>query len=129
MQMSKFVGATTFGAIVLTGFLFQAKYGVGPVAGQQNSAPPSQSATKPLPGEGRSEGPWIASCKYWAAVHSLDSPAAGGASPDLAVTGNTSGKGAESHLESRIESPREPAPASEPPCGPGDGWGIPPTTS
>lgn len=50
--MSKVLGATTFGAIVLTGFLFQAKYGASPVAGQQNTAPRSQSATKPLPGEG-----------------------------------------------------------------------------
>jgi hypothetical protein len=55
----------------------------------------------------------------------LDSPAASGASPDLHVTGNTSGKGGESHVESHIE----PASAPEPRCGPGDGWGIPSKTS
>src|SRR5258705_2605830 len=114
--MNKGLGATTFGAILLTGFLFQAKRGASPFASQQNTAP-SQLATKPLTGE----GPWIASCKYWAVAHSLNSPAASGASPDLDVTANVSGKVVESHIES--------APAPEPPCGPGDSWGIPPKTS
>src|SRR5437868_102762 len=126
--MSKSLGATTFGAILLTGFLFQAKHGASPIAGQQNTAP-SQSATKPLTRERPSEGPWIASCKYWAAAHLLNSPAASGASPDLGVTANTSGKGGESNVESNVESNREPAPAPEPPCGPGDTWGIPAKTS
>jgi hypothetical protein len=118
--MNKGLGAATFGAVLLAGFLFEVKHDASPSANLQSTAS-SQSATKPLTGEVPSEGPWIASCRYWAAAHSVDSPADGGVSPDLGTTVNTSGKGVVSHSE--------PASTSGPPCGPGDTWGIPKTTT
>jgi hypothetical protein len=114
--MNKGLGATTFGAILLAGFLFQVKPGTSPSASQRNTAP-AQSATKPLTGE----GPWMASCKYWAEAHSFDPPTASDTSPDLDVTLHVSGKVVESHIKS--------APAPEPTCGSRDSWGIPLETS
>jgi len=109
--MNKGLGATTFGAILLAGLVFQAKSGSSPSPSRQNVTS-SDSTTKPVTGE----GPWMASCKYWSAAQSAD-PAAKDASPDLDATLHQSGN--------TVKTPTSP----EGVCGPGsDGWGIPQAT-
>src|ERR1700674_3317898 len=110
--MNKGLGASTFGAILLAGILTQGKPSSSPSSSHQNAAS-SQSETTPLTGE----GPWIASCKYWAEVHSFDSPTPRETRTNLDVTLHVSGK----DVESKIRS----APAPESSCKSGDSWGIP----
>jgi hypothetical protein len=110
--MNKGLGATTFGAILLAGFLFQARPGNSPPSNQQTTTT-SHSAAKPVSGE----GPWLASCKYWSAAQSVE-PQAKDTSPDVDVTLHLSGK----DLDSQIKAT---PPAPEAACG-DDGWGIPP---
>ena len=110
--MYKGVGATTtFGAVLLAGFLFQAKPGSRSSSNLQAPAL-TQSKTKPVTGE----GPWLASCKYWSAAQSAEAPV-GGTSLDQNVIRHLSGKDVDPHIKS--------VSALESTCGPGDGWGIP----
>lgn len=107
--MNKGLGATTFGAILLAGFMFQAKSGSSPSSSRQNITP-SEYTTKPVTGE----GPWMASCKYWSAAQSAEPTAAKDASPDLDATLHQSGDMVKTST------------STEAVCGPGsDGWGIP----
>jgi hypothetical protein len=109
--MNKGLGATTFGAILLAGFMFQAKPGSSPPSSRQNITS-SASTTKPVTGE----GPWMASCKYWSAAQSAE-PTATDASPDPDATLHQSGDTVKTST------------SAEAVCGPGsDGWGIPQAT-
>ncbi len=65
--MNKGLGATTFGAILLAGFIFQTRPSSSPSSSQQNVTS-SESTTKTVTGE----GPWMASCKYWSAAQLAD---------------------------------------------------------
>src|SRR5271156_5525207 len=109
--MNKGLGATTFGAILLAGFMFQAKPGSGP-SSSRPSVTSSEYTTKPVTGE----GPWMASCKYWSAAQSAE-PAAKDASPDLDAPLH--------QTDNTVKTSTSP----EAVCGPGsDGWGIPQAT-
>ena len=109
--MNKGLGATTFGAILLAGFVFQAKHDSSPTSNQQNTS--SQPSTRPITGE----GPWMASCKYWSAAQSTEASAKD-AAPDLDVTLHQTGNTVESHIKAST--------SPEALCGPGDdSWGIP----
>jgi hypothetical protein len=106
--MNKGLGATTFGAILLAGFIFQAKSGSSPSSRQQ-SVTSSESTTKPVAGE----GPWMASCKYWSAAQSAE-PVAKDASSDPDATLH------------QTDNTAKTSTSDEAVCGPGsDGWGIP----
>jgi hypothetical protein len=109
--MYKGLGATTLSAVLLAGFLFQAKPGNRSSFNLKSSAS-TQSETKPVTGE----GPWLASCKYWSAAQSTEVPG-GDTSSDVDVTLHLSGKDVNSHMKS--------VPTRESTCGLGDGWGIP----
>ncbi|MGI8772909.1 MAG: hypothetical protein ACR2JE_15915 [Acidobacteriaceae bacterium] len=64
--MNKGIGATTLGAVLLAGMMFQSKTGTTPDAVQRKGAEAlsaSQSAT--------SDGPWVASCNYWSAARTV----------------------------------------------------------
>jgi hypothetical protein len=109
--MNKGLGATTFGAILLAGFMFQAKHDSSPTSNQQNTS--SQPSTKPITGE----GPWMASCKYWSAAQSTEALAKD-APRDLDVTLHQTDNTVESHIKTST--------SPEALCGPGgDVWGIP----
>jgi hypothetical protein len=109
--MNKGLGATTFGAILLAGFIFQAKSGSSPPSRQQ-SVTSSESTTKPVTGE----GPWMASCKYWSAAQSAE-PEAKDPSLDPDAT-----------LHQTDNAAKTPT-SSDAVCGPAsDGWGIPQAT-
>jgi hypothetical protein len=108
--MSKGLSVTTsLGALLLGGFLFQR---TPPNSPDPVPPPTTRSPSKPLSGD----GPWRASCKYWAAGRSAESP--DDKSSDLDLTLHISGKDLDSHIKKAL--------SPESTCGPSDdAWGIP----
>lgn len=110
--MNKGQGATV-GAILLAGAMFRT--GTTPVPTPSEASKPSvteAAATRPATGE----GPWLASCKYWASGR-WSEPSAKVKSPELHVTFDQTGAKTDAHVTASTESPKLD-------CG-GNGWGIP----
>ncbi len=116
--MNKGQGATTIGAILLTGLMFRG--GANP--GLQESSNASSKPTSAQQSETvTGEGPWLASCKYWAGVLPVQAESSKDTAPVLDIRLNQTGKTIESHVTTSVSSEN---------CSPGtDGWGIPPNTS
>jgi hypothetical protein len=76
--MNKGLGATTVGAVLLAGFMFQPKPGGAPEVVQRKAAEGAAVTNGP------SDGPWLASCNYWAAVKQSE-PSRPNASPDVTI--------------------------------------------
>jgi hypothetical protein len=117
--MNKGLGATGIGAAVLAGaMVYAGKPAVNSTGGTPTSRPAIVQAEKPASGE----GPWLASCKYWAASRLNNLPDQQG-SPELHITLNETDKKFDTEIKgtpdnSKTECERQ-----------GDGWGIPSSPS
>jgi len=117
--MNKTQGITA-GAILAAGLMLRPTATVSPTTQETGGATPASAAagTKPT------DGPWIASCKYWEPVRSIPVESAG---PQATAT--ISFTEGETHLDSKIAAPSEgesrcPVDASSQ----SNRWGIPTQT-
>ena len=101
-------GATTVGALLLAGMFFQPR-GTVRTADTGSNKPPEAPAAK----SNTSDGPWQASCNYWAAVGTVDS--SGQKAPSSADVTIAEKDGVKLQLKSGGDQAG---------CGSGD-WGIP----
>jgi hypothetical protein len=115
--MNKGQGATTIGAILLAGLMFR---GTANPGAQEGPSAASKQSTAQQSEVVTGEGPWLASCKYWAAALPPHAEVAKDKAPVLDIKLNQTGKTIESHVTASVSSEN---------CSPGtDGWGIPPNT-
>jgi hypothetical protein len=106
--MNRGIGATTIGAVLLAGLMFQPKASIAPDAGQRRGET-SPASAKAAP----SDGPWLASCNYWSAAQTVDaSGQETTASPDVTIA---QANGVKLQLKSSGDTSS---------CGP-NAWGIP----
>lgn len=112
--MNKGQGATAIGAILLAGLMFRGNISSGPQ--ETASAVPKLTAAPPTTVTG--DGPWLASCKYWAAALPPETESSKEKAPVLDIRVNQAGKTIQSQVTASLVSEN---------CSPGtDGWGIPP---
>lgn len=111
--MNKGQGATTaIGTILLAGLMFRGSINPSPQESNPTTKPP---ATPPAAVTG--EGPWLASCKYWAAALPAEPETSKEKTPVLDIKVNETGKTIQSQVTASFVSEN---------CSPGtDGWGIP----
>ncbi|WP_433964614.1 hypothetical protein [Tunturiibacter gelidiferens] len=110
--MNKGLGAT-FSAMLLAGFLFQSKPGSTPPTSQLHTTS-SQSEAKAVTGE----GPWIASCQYWAAARTIK-PSDREKSPDFHLKLDITGSTIKSYATGSADAPASAC------TGDPTGWGLP----
>jgi hypothetical protein len=107
-RVNKGIGATTLGALLLAGTMFQAKTGGNPEGSR------SKQAEAPAAGKAAAnDGPWLASCNYWSAARTSDTPGEKAASASEIVIAQSHG------VKLQLESAEDKAT-----CGP-DAWGMP----
>src|SRR5260370_31646417 len=93
----------------------------GAMFGAGTTAPPSPDISKPQPvavaaqKPATGEGPWLASCQYWASAR-RSKPSGKGKSPEFHVTFDETGTKVVSQIIASKESEND---------SDGDGWGIP----
>jgi hypothetical protein len=110
--MNKGLSTIAFGIVLLAGFIFRMAPGNGLQSDEQNTST-SEPATKRVSGQ----GPWMASCKYWANAQTADSDDKDGSSTIAAGLHQT-----RKATESQVKTPS----ASDDIClHSSDGWGIP----
>ena len=114
--MTKGQGYTAAGAVLLAGVMFRGSLGSGP---SQASDKPREtipsSAEKPATGE----GPWLASCRYRAAVRPEALPAAAKTTPQLHIKLNQTATTFDATVTGSVGDTTNACAQS------GDGWGIP----
>jgi DNA-binding transcriptional MerR regulator len=76
--MNRGIGATTIGAVLLAGMMLQPRGPVNTRDSGSNKAPEAEPAKAKA-----SDGPWQASCNYWAAV--VSAAQNGASSPDVTI--------------------------------------------
>jgi hypothetical protein len=113
--MTKGQGYTTIGAVLLAGVMFRGSLSSGPSQGSDKprETPPA-SAEKPMTGE----GPWLASCRYWAAVL-LTPSAAATTTPQLNIKLTQTDTTFDAAVTGSVDGTKTPCEQS------GDVWGIP----
>jgi hypothetical protein len=117
--MTKGQGYTTAGAVLLAGIMFRGPLSSGP---PQSIDKPREtipaSAEKPATGE----GPWLASCRYWAAVRTEALHAASKTAPQLNIKLNQTGTTFDAAVSGSVDDAKNT-------CAQGaDSWGIPVST-
>jgi hypothetical protein len=118
LLMTKGQGYTTIGAVLLAGIMFRGSMNVSPsdYADKTKDAILT-AAEKPETGE----GPWLASCRYWAVVRTNE-PSAATTPPKIDFTLKPAATGIEGSITGLSESPAT--------CGNNtDPWGIPENSS
>ncbi len=117
--MNRSQGATTGAAVILAAGAFLRP---APQTGVPASIPAAMTQSASLAkttGIGSAtEGPWIASCQYWAPVR-VGLPATEPAPPDISLTLSETGRKFDSHLQVSAETKDSRCDGSE------DPWGIP----
>src|ERR1700733_12762012 len=117
--MTKGQGFTAAGAVLLAGMMFRGSVGSGP---PQGSDKPREtipaSAEKPATGE----GPWLASCRYWAAVRTEVLPAAAKTAPQLNIKLSQTDTTFDATVSGSVDDAKNACTKS------GDSWGIPVST-
>jgi hypothetical protein len=117
--MNRVLGtATSIGAAVLAGTMFQAGRPGASTSGTAISRPAVVKPEKPLSGE----GPWLASCKYWTVSRWNDLSDQEG-SPELHITLNETDKKFATEIKGSPDSSTTECERQ------GDGWGIPSSAS
>jgi hypothetical protein len=113
--MTKGQGYASIGAILLAGVMFRGSLSSDPSRGSDRLRESTlASAEKSATGE----GPWLASCRYWAAVRSAQ-PAAAKTAPQLNIKLTQT----DTSFGATVNGSLEPAKTA---CErAGDGWGIP----
>ena len=115
--MAKVQSYTTIGAILLAGTMFRSSLSSRP---SQSSDKPrettSASVEKPTP----PEGPWLASCQYWAAVHSAP-VAAAETTPQLNIKLSETDTTLDASVTGSLDGMKTTCEQN------GDAWGIPNT--
>lgn len=105
--MNKVVGATSLGAAILAGIIFQTRMSVPANTGRNNTEAAAPAKTV------ANDGPWLASCNYWAAAQSSNASVLETSAPSDATTAGLNG-----------EQLQLNALAGNSACGPDD-WNVP----
>ncbi|HEY6412070.1 MAG TPA: hypothetical protein VIX42_00185 [Edaphobacter sp.] len=113
--MTKAQGYTTIGAVLLAGAVFRGSLSSGPSQGAEKPRETTlASAEKPATGE----GPWLASCRYWAAVQPA-APTAAKTTPHLNIKLTQTDTTFDAAVTGTLDGKKTVCEQS------GDGWGIP----
>lgn len=118
--MTKGQSFTTAGAVLLAGVMFRGSLSSGPsqASGNPRETIPVSAAEKPASGE----GPWLASCRYWATVRTEVLPAAAKTTPQLNIKLNQTETTFDATVTGSVDDTKSACAQN------GDGWGIPVST-
>jgi hypothetical protein len=118
--MTKGQGYTAAGAVLLAGIMFRGSVGSGPSpASDKPRETIPASAEKPV----TDEGPWLASCRYWAAVRTKALPTAAKNTSQLNIKLNQTDTTSDVSVSGSVDDAKNVCAQSA------DVWGIPGKTS
>src|SRR5215469_15412852 len=114
--MTKGQGYAAIGAVVLAGVVFRNSIGFGPSQGRDKSL---ETAAKTSEKTMTGEGPWLASCRYWAAVQQSQPADEAKATPKLSIKLSQTDTAFDAAITGSVDKEKTACERS------GDGWGIP----